>query len=74
MDLEKRKTAVYTVNEHGCESCQRSGYLGRAAVQEMLVIDDAVRAKIMERANATQIRQAANGLATLRYDGALKVP
>ena len=39
----------------------------------MLLIDDRVRPKIMDRADASQIRSAAAGLSTLRASGALKV-
>jgi type II secretory ATPase GspE/PulE/Tfp pilus assembly ATPase PilB-like protein len=42
-------------------------------IHELLRIDDAVRNMIMQRADATQIRAAAVGLKSLRYDGALKI-
>lgn len=64
---------VFHVSRSGCKRCQFTGYQGRTAIHEVLVIDDQVRNRIMERANATQIRAAATGLKSLRLDGAYKV-
>ena len=69
-DVGKR---IYTANPGGCPSCQFNGYKGRTGIHEMLMIDDGVRAKIMQRANASEIRQSAEGFITLRADGAQKV-
>nr|MBP9838969.1 Flp pilus assembly complex ATPase component TadA [Pseudomonadota bacterium] len=64
---------VFNPNESGCKSCQLTGYKGRCGIHEMLTIDDNVRPKIMQRADASQIRAAATGLKSLRFDGAQKV-
>ena len=53
--------------------CQATGYKGRSGIHELLLIDDAVRGKIMQRADSTQIRNTATGLMSLRADGAQKV-
>src|SRR5881227_4165884 len=43
----------------GCNGCLGTGYRGRTAIHELLVIDDAVRALVMARADAAAIRRHA---------------
>lgn len=59
----------------GCGSCFGSGYVDRTGIYELLVIDDAIRELIVERASASKIKREAltRGFRTLRMDGALKV-
>jgi len=59
----------------GCEACRQTGYRGRIAVHELLVIDDTVRSYIMQRTDAATLREicVARGMSTLRDDGADKV-
>ena len=59
----------------GCETCQGKGYRGRAGVHELFLLDDELRALVMQRADAATIRQVAveRGMAVLRVDGAQKV-
>src|SRR5207249_3173183 len=54
----------------GCNGCLGTGYRGRTAIHELLVIDDAVRALVMARADAAAIRRhaIAAGMTTLRDD------
>jgi general secretion pathway protein E len=58
----------------GCDECLQTGYYGRLGLFELLVVDDEVRRLILERADATAIREAGRraGLTTLREDGARK--
>jgi general secretion pathway protein E len=58
----------------GCSGCLGTGYRGRTAIHELLVIDDAVRALVMARADAAAIRRhaIAAGMTTLRDDGLAK--
>ena len=58
----------------GCSGCLGTGYRGRTAIHELLVIDDAVRALVMARADAAAIRRQAiaAGMTTLREDGLAK--
>lgn len=65
--------SVYQASEAGCKACQFTGYRGRSGIHEFLPIDDAIRSEIMNRANATDIRNASRGLISLRNDGAQKV-
>jgi len=59
----------------GCPACNELGYKGRTGIYEMLVINEPVRKLALEKADASQIRDAAvaNGMVTLRLDGARKV-
>ncbi len=43
----------------GCKDCASTGYLGRCAIYEILVIDDSIRELIMNRAPSTAIRSRA---------------
>ncbi len=58
-----------------CPACHATGYQGRTAIFEFLLLDDEIRQLIIQRAPATQIAQAARakGMRTLRNDGLLKV-
>ena len=44
---------------HGCGRCRGSGYRGRRAIGELLLLNDAMRELIVARAPARQIKQAA---------------
>ncbi len=59
----------------GCEACFHTGYLGRTAIYELLLVDDEIRQLIMKNTDATTIKAAATekGMRTLRQDGASKV-
>ncbi|MCB0325676.1 MAG: type IV-A pilus assembly ATPase PilB, partial [Bdellovibrionales bacterium] len=58
---------------NGCPGCQGTGYRGRMGIHEMLMIDDEVRNRIMQRGNSNQIRSASRTIRSLRYDGAQKI-
>jgi len=55
----------------GCANCNDTGYKGRKGIFELLVINDALRTLINERAPTVVIRQKAVelGMVTLREDG-----
>jgi len=59
----------------GCEACGGAGYRGRYSVQELMVMDDPIRALTLSRAPAHKIRQAAveRGMVPMRQDAAAKV-
>lgn len=52
----------------GCNSCNYTGYKGRQAVQEIMSIDETIRALIDERASIDKIRKAAfeKGMTSLK--------
>src|SRR5664280_1918928 len=55
----------------GCSACNDTGYKGRKGIFELLVINDAIRTLINERAPTLVLRQKAVelGMVTLREDG-----
>ncbi|RNB90561.1 type II secretion system protein GspE [Brevibacillus fluminis] len=59
----------------GCGNCSMTGYRGRLAIHEVLVVDDALRRMILENRPAREYRQHAvkNGMILLLDDGLLKV-
>jgi general secretion pathway protein E len=59
----------------GCPACQGSGYRGRTAIFEALRMTDAVRAKILERADAHEIESVAvaGGMRTMVRHGLERV-
>ena len=59
----------------GCATCSDTGYRGRIAIYEILIVDDQIRRLIMAKTDASAIREAAvaAGMRTLRMDGLAKV-
>ncbi len=59
----------------GCETCNGSGYKGRAGIFELMELNDELRHLIMGNADASQLTEAArrNGMKNLREDGWMKV-
>ena len=59
----------------GCENCRQQGYQGRKGIYELLLVTEALRPLIMNRAPATTIaaRAIEAGMRTLRTDGWNKV-
>jgi len=59
----------------GCHECGGTGYKGRMVVNELMIIDDDIRARIMERLDSTQIKKTAteHGMVDLRQCGIQKV-
>ena len=55
----------------GCDRCNGTGYYGRTAIYEILVMNDLIRKAIFDRAQAETIKQIAlaHGMRTLRQDG-----
>ncbi len=59
----------------GCSHCRYTGYRGRIAVFELLILDEMVRAAILERRTSFDIRKIAlesAGLVTLFEEGLVK--
>lgn len=55
----------------GCERCKRRGYLGRAAIIEVLPVSEAIRRLIIKRASAAVLKNQAisEGMKSLRMVG-----
>jgi type IV pilus assembly protein PilB len=59
----------------GCPQCNHTGYSGRIAVFELLILDELVRNAILERKTSHEIRHISiekSGLVTLLEDGIVK--
>jgi general secretion pathway protein E len=58
----------------GCAQCNGTGYRGRTAIAELLVIDDPMRQLVLTRADAPTLLAEARmrGLVELRSDGLMK--
>jgi len=70
----KEKVIFYTAK--GCKYCNDTGFYGRIAILEAIIINDAIREMIMKRKSIDEIRQYAKhqcGMKTLRDDAFLKV-
>ena len=55
----------------GCEACFHTGYLGRTALVEVLVLDETLRGAILEGKSTAELRRRAqaSGMRTLREAG-----
>lgn len=58
----------------GCESCSGSGYNGRYAIHELLIVDDEIETAIVQEKSTLELKDIAveQGMRTLRDDGVLK--
>ena len=59
----------------GCAACRNTGYKGRVAFHELVLITEEIRTLISEGRSAQEITRAAGrvGYRSLRYDGLKKV-
>jgi general secretion pathway protein E len=59
----------------GCRNCRNTGYRGRTAVHELMVIDDEIRSLVMQKADGATLRRSctARGMKLLRQDGADRI-
>ncbi|HNY11919.1 MAG TPA: ATPase, T2SS/T4P/T4SS family [Candidatus Wallbacteria bacterium] len=58
----------------GCQACLNTGYKGRVAIHEILMMNDEIRLKIFDGHSTEEIKRAArsSGMKTMRYDGLAK--
>jgi len=59
----------------GCDYCRGTGYSGRMAIFEIMLLDDEIRQLIMNRSSTSVLREAARkrGMRSLRESGLLAV-
>jgi general secretion pathway protein E len=59
----------------GCRNCRNTGYRGRMAIQELMMMDDEIRSLVMQKADAAMLRRKCTdqGMTLLRQDGAARV-
>lgn len=55
----------------GCDACNNTGYKGRVVIDEVLVVDDEIRAAILSKVSAYDLKILAvkNGMTTMLMDG-----
>jgi type II secretory ATPase GspE/PulE/Tfp pilus assembly ATPase PilB-like protein len=72
---EEGLTDVPFFRGRGCPHCRGTGYRGRVAFHELVIITEEIRQMISERRSVQEISRAANkvGYRPLRYDGLNKV-
>ena len=71
--LNLSKVKIY--EGRGCEACKHTGYKGRTAIYEILVMSEPIRELVLKHASADQIKKKALslGMRTLRQDGWEKI-
>jgi len=59
----------------GCRHCRNTGYSGRVAIYELMVMNTELRDAIAAGRNSQEVRQVAlrTGMKSLKYDGLVKV-
>jgi type IV pilus assembly protein PilB len=69
LDIQDESATFY--HGAGCDRCKRRGYVGRAAVIEVLPVSETIRRLIIKRASAAVIKNQAvsEGMKTLRMVG-----
>ena len=72
---EKDSASATVYMGRGCEACKYTGYKGRTAIYEILLVTEPIRQLILKRVSADQIRKKALqlGMRTLRQDGWEKI-
>jgi len=72
--LERLPAKAKWITGRGCEKCGQSGFKGRLAIHELLVVNDELRELVSRRAPEHEIRRAARtaGMRTLIEDGITK--
>ena len=74
--LAKNPTELLKLTRNtGCRACRETGYRGRLALQELIIMDDKLRSLCLKQENKSQCLQylRENGFKSLREDGIAKV-
>ena len=71
----KEMDKIKIFSGRGCDNCHGTGFYGRTAIYEVLIVNEDIRAAILEKQRAEYIKKIAikNGMTTLRQDGWSKV-
>jgi general secretion pathway protein E len=72
---EMLRGPIYRPAATGCRACRGTGYRGRTAIQELMLMDDEVRGLVMQKADAATIRRQcmSRGMKLLRRNGAERI-
>jgi general secretion pathway protein E len=68
-----QKNTFYRKN--GCNLCMQTGFRGRTAIFEIMIVDDEIKRLVLKTSDANQINELAlkQGMITLQKDGIYKV-
>jgi general secretion pathway protein E len=68
-----QKNTFYRKN--GCNLCMQTGFRGRTAIFEIMIVDDEIKKLVLKTSDANQINELAlkQGMITLQKDGIYKV-
>jgi len=74
-DLGMKSHQVKIFRSKGCPTCNFTGFFGRTAIYEILVVDEKIKEAILKKIPSNQIKRIAlsQGMQTLRQDGWQKV-
>jgi type IV pilus assembly protein PilB len=74
-DFGENETVPQLYRAVGCQACGKTGYLGRFAVHEVLLISEEIERLIVEHAHSEDIKKVAiaQGMLTLRQAGLTQV-
>ena len=63
------------ISGHGCPACNFTGYRGRCAINEVMLLTDDIRAMVVEQqpANIIKTQAVKDGMVSLRRDGWIRV-
>jgi hypothetical protein len=73
LNLKSKKFKVY--KGRGCSTCNFTGFLGRTAIYEVLLVDEKIKDMIVKKTPSSRIKRYAmsSGMRVLRQDGWQKV-
>jgi len=74
-DYEIRSSEITLYQGEGCSNCKHTGYKGRIALFELMIITDTIRELITKNVNNKKLKEVAleEGMCTLKEDGIKKV-
>ena len=74
LDRIKSAGRLQLYRPQGCEQCNGSGYRGRTAILELMVMSDPIRQLVLQRADAVSLQREAikQGMRTMYDDGLRK--
>ena len=72
---ESEASTVQLFRGKGCEKCSNTGYKGRTALYEVMVLEDEIRELVLSGGSAYEVRQKAlqQGMLSLRQSGLHKI-
>jgi general secretion pathway protein E len=75
LDIDDIPDSATIFKPVGCPRCSGTGYSGRTVVSELLLMNDEIRALIIQKTDAATIKKAAvrAGMRTLRGDALDKI-